>query len=296
MMEIRSEIETSYLNDDFSVMPEQNEVSNDQKVMEVQQDSCQMYRFRMRHLFYIHLVIFIAIGLLAGLMIYLIENYSRLKNRQIEVTYIDAWFMSCTCICGCGLTTVDFAKLSKVSQVLLLVLTVFCGFTMSALPALAIKAYTHKHIKGITVDNDHGKEVRNLEDEEQSSTSWIINRCLPPELERKISLLPTPRQIRYWAYLIIIVFIFVICTFVYLCYFIILGAWLDARYSEEVLMEGNMTISPWYTSIVIVITAFNQNGLSPFSDSMARFVNDVYMNLFVIMVLYLARRLELKLG
>jgi len=167
---------------------------------------------------------------------------------------------------------------------------------MSTIPALAIKAYTHKHIKGITVDNDHGKEVQNSEDNHQSSISSITNRCLPPELERKVALLPTPQQIRYWAYIITIIFIFVTCASLYLCYFIILGAWLDARYPGNELAEGNMTINPWYTSIVIVITGFNQNGLTPFSDGMARFVNDIYMNIFVMMVFCLARGLELKLG
>jgi Trk-type K+ transport system membrane component len=235
-------------------------------------------------------------GLLGGLMIYLIENYSKLKNQQIEVSYINAWFVSCTCIYGCGLTTLDFAKLSKASQILLLVLTAIFGLTVSTIPALAIKAYTHKHIEGITVDNDHGKEVRNSEDNHQSSTSSITSPCWPPELERKLSLLPTPHQIRYWAYIIVIILILVTVVSMYLCFFVILGAWLDARYSGNKLAEGNTTINPWYASIIIVITGFNQNGLTPFSDGMARFVKDVYINIFVMTVFYLARKLELKPG
>jgi Trk-type K+ transport system membrane component len=250
----------------------------------------------MRHYFYFHLVVFIIAGLLAGLTIYLIENYSKLKNQQMEVSYINAWFVACTCMYGCGLTTLDFAKLSKASQIILLVLTIIFGVTVGTLPLLIIKAHTHKHIKGITVDTDHGKEVENSEDDCQGSVSSVTNRCLPFELERKIALLPTPQQIRYWAYVVIIILVSTACASAYLCYFIILGAWLDARYSENDLKEGNVTISPWYTSIVIVITGFNQNGLTPFSDSMARFVTDVYMNIFVIMVFCLARKLEFRLG
>ncbi len=294
-MDIRFETEVNELADASSITSGQKETTNAQATTGVQKDKHPTYRFRMRHVFYIQLVIFIAIGLIAGLIIYLIENYSRLKTRDMEVSYINAWFISCTCICGCGLTTMNFAKLSKASQLFLLVLTVFFGTTMGTLPILLIKAFTHKHTEGMTVDNDHGKETENSEETDRSSSSSTANPSLAPDLVRKIALLPSPQQIRYWAYVTIIVSISVTCFTAYLCYFIILGAWLDVRYSKNELEEGNMTISPWYTSIIIVITGFNQNGLTPFSDGMVRFVNDVYMNIFVIMVFCLFRRLELKL-
>jgi Trk-type K+ transport system membrane component len=202
------------------------------------------------------------------------------------VTYISAWFVSCTCAYGCGLTTLDFAKLSKVSQIILLVLTLISGIMISTLPAIIIKAYTHKHIEGITVDNDHGKEIRNSANRQQDSTARITNQRLSSALEKKLGLLPTTEQIRYWAYIIIIILILVICASIYLSYFVIIGAWLNTQYSKNKLMEGNSTVNPWYASIIIVITGFNQNGLTPFSDGMARFVDDVYMNIFVMLVRY----------
>jgi Trk-type K+ transport system membrane component len=285
-MNIRSEIETSESNDDISVIPVQDEVLREQTEMEVHQMKIRMSRFRMRHLFYIHLVIFITTGLFTGLIIYLIENNSSLKNRQMVVTYISAWFVSCTCAYGCGLTTLDFAKLSKVSQIILLVLTLISGIMISTLPAIIIKAYTHKHIEGITVDNDHGKEIRNSANRQQDSTARITNQSLSSALEKKLGLLPTTEQIRYWAYIIIIILILVICASIYLSYFVIIGAWLNTQYSKNKLMEGNSTVNPWYASIIIVITGFNQNGLTPFSDGMARFVDDVFMNIFVMLVRY----------
>jgi hypothetical protein len=286
-MDIRSEIEVNDLEDDSSSMSAENEISQEEEA-----GMCRRYRFRMRHFFYIHLFTFIIIGLLGGLIIYLIENYYNLKNREIVVSYVNAWFVTCTCICGCGLTTLDFALLSKTSQIILLILTVVFGMTISTIPALIIKAYTHKHMTGMTVDNDHGNEVENSEYIHHNSSSSITNQS---ELKRKLDLLPTPEQIRYWSYLTIITFVLVTCVFIYLSYFIIIGAWLNARYSKNELIEGNTTISPWYTSIVIVITGFNQNGLTPFSNSMVRFVNDVYMNIFVMMVFFLLRRFKLKL-
>jgi len=287
-MDVRSEIEVNDLEDDSSSMPAENEISKEEE----EEGMCRKYRFRMRHVFYIHLFTFIIIGLLGGLIIYLIENDSNLKNREIVVSYVNAWFVTCTCICGCGLTTLDFALLSKTSQIILLILTVVFGITISTIPALIIKAYTHKYIKGMTVDNDHGKKVENSEDIHHNSSSSITNQS---ELKRKLDLLPTPEQIRYWSYLTIIIFVLVTCVLIYLSYFLIIGAWLNARYSQSELIEGNRTISPWYTSIVIVITGFNQNGLTPFSNSIVRFVNDVYMNIFVMMVFFLLRRFKLKL-
>ena len=283
-MDVLSEIDASESNEDVADIGAQDETPSVQMETEATQVRDRTYRFRMRHFFYIHLAIFIVIGLLGGLMIYLIENYSALKNRQITVSYVNAWFVSATCAYSCGLTTLTFAKLSKASQIILLVLTFFCGITISTLPALAIKAYTHRRIEGMTVDNDHEKEFQNLEGSQQNSTSRIANRRLPFELENKLSLLPTPQQIRYWAYNTIIVLILATCATMYLCYFIILGAWLDSRYSDNQLADGNSTVNPWYASIIIVLTGFNQNGLTPFSDGMARFVNDIYVNIFVMMV------------
>jgi Trk-type K+ transport system membrane component len=291
-MDILSDIELDDLNDVSSVASRQNECPNEQEKTNMRHGKYRKYQFRMRDFFYIHLVIFVVIGLLSGMIIYLIENYSRLKNEEIEVSYVNAWFISCTCICGCGLTTLDFAKLSKASQILLLVLTFFFGITISTLPILAIKAYAQKHTNGLTLDNDHGNTVRTSHNEQQSSTASKTSRYLPSELERKLDLLPTSQEIRYWAYITIIILILVFCLSLYLCYFIIIGVWLDARYTKNELAEGNTTISPWYTSIVIVITGFNQNGLTPFSGGMGRFVNDVYMNIFVMMVFYF--QLELK--
>ena len=283
-MEVRSDLEANDSDEDFVDALEENDDVSKQKNSKKQWSQCEAYQFRMRYFFYIHLVVFVSSGLLFGLMIYLIEKYSTARNQQMTVSYVDAWFVACTCAYSCGLTTLNFAKLSKASQILLLVLTFFSGITISTLPALAIKAYTHKGVEGITVDNDHGKGIPLSDDSQQSSATQLTNSSLPCELEAKLALLPTPRQIRYWAYITIIGLILITCTSLYLCYFVILGAWFTARYPGNKLADGNSTINPWYASIVIVVTGFNQNGLTPFSDGLSRFVNDAYVNIFVMMV------------
>ena len=72
----------------------------------------ERYRWRMTHYFYIHISLFIVNGFFCGLIVCLIENYSSSRNLQMEVPYIDAWFVSSSCVYNCGLTTMDFAKLS----------------------------------------------------------------------------------------------------------------------------------------------------------------------------------------
>ena len=143
--QVRSEIEADEFEDDAD---EEEEVRD------------RTYRFRMRHVFYIHLAVFVAIGLLGGLVVYLVENYSSSRNQHMPVSYVNAWFLSCTCAYGCGLTTVNFAQLSKASQIILLLITLFSGFTVSTLPVLAKIVFdyillNHHHLSTLLFDRGH---------------------------------------------------------------------------------------------------------------------------------------------
>ncbi|CAF1166185.1 unnamed protein product [Didymodactylos carnosus] len=233
------------------------------------------YRWRMRHYFYIHVFIFILWGLLGGVIIYLIE----LKNKLITVHYVDAWFFCSTCVYNCGLITLDFAKLSRASQIFLMFVTFFSGITISTLPALVIKARTHKKVEGITVDDDHG-------DEEDSSlpVTNLNSKNLSPNVIKKLKMLPTAEQLRYRAYMLTIFLVLTTCFIIYGIAFVVIGAWITNKYEPQYLLQDGSSINGYYASFIIIITGFNQNGLSPWSDSLARFVKDIYMNLFVILV------------
>jgi Trk-type K+ transport system membrane component len=65
----------------------------------------------------------------------------------MSISYVDAWFTAASCVYSCGLTTLDFARLSIHSQTLLMILTILGGITVSTLPALIIKARTHEYDK-----------------------------------------------------------------------------------------------------------------------------------------------------
>ena len=245
----------------------------------------QRYRWRMSHYFYIHIGLFIFNGLLCGLIVYLIENFSSSRNLQMKVEYIDAWFVSSSCVYSCGLTTIDFAKLSRASQVILMFFTFISGITISTLPALVVKAQTHRKVEGITVDDDHGELSEDFNDE-LPTVNIRRRRNLPQNVRNRINALPSPAQLRYRAYVTCIILILVTCFIIYLIGFLAIGAWLSGQYRPDQLMQGNTTINPWFISFVVVVTGFNQNGLIPFSDGFARFVYDVYLNLFVMLVKY----------
>jgi hypothetical protein len=240
------------------------------------------YSWRMTHYFYIHISLFIVNGLFCGLIVYLIENYSSVRNLQIEVYYVDAWFVSSSCVYNCGLTSLDFAKLSHASQIVLMIFTFISGITISTLPALVVKAYTHKNVEGITVDDDHD----DLDDDADELPTFNARRRrnLPQHIRDKIAALPTAAQLRYRAYITCIALILGTCFAIYSIIFVAIGGWLSTQYTSDQLLQGNYSINPWYISFIVTVTGFNQNGLTPFSDGFERFIYDAYLNLFVMAV------------
>jgi len=266
---------------DVPEVPEERTITSDEK-QETPREK-RRYHWRMTHYFYIHISLFIVNGFLCGLIVYLIENYSSSRNREMQVAYVDAWFVSSSCVYNCGLTTLDFAKLSVTSQVILMVFTFISGITISTLPALIVKAHTHKKVEGITVDDDHG----DLEDEtndELPTISLRRRRNLPQDVRNRLASLPTAAQLRYRAYITCIALTLGTCFTIYLITFTAIGGWLTTQYTSEQLLQGNSSINPWYIAFIVTITGFNQNGLTPFSDGFSRFVYDVFLNLFVMLV------------
>jgi hypothetical protein len=164
-----------------------------------------------------------------------------------------------------------------------MVFTFISGITISTLPALVVKAHTHRKVEGITVDDDHGE----LEDEttdELPTYNIRRRRNLPQHIRDRLDSLPTAAQLRYRAYIGCIVLILGTCFMVYSIAFVAIGSWLSTHYTSEQLLQGNSSVNPWYISFIVTITGFNQNGLTPFSDGFSRFVYDVYLNLFVMLV------------
>jgi Trk-type K+ transport system membrane component len=233
------------------------------------------YRWHMRHYFYIHVFIFVFNGLLGGLAVVIIENYIK-PNRFMRVRYIDTWFIAASCVYNCGLTTLDFARLSTYSQVILMLFTLASGITVSTLPALIIKSRTHKRERGLRVDDDHS--AYNIQ------TGLDKKLEYSPEAEIKIARLPNAEQLRYRAYLSCLALIPLTCITIYLGAYVCIGGWIHTRYRPSQLRQDGRPVNAWYASFIITVTGFNQNGLTPWSDSLMRFFDDAVLNIFVMLV------------
>ncbi len=135
----------------------------------------------------------------------------------------------------------------------------YIGITVSTIPAILIKIYRAK------------RETNNTE--EISSSSVAENNPLPvrqfvrrnsfdPVLNKRLQSLPNAQNLRVTSYIILIVLILSTCFTIYLSSFLAIGFWLKYHYDPKYLSRNNITINPFYASLVISITGFNQNGLS----------------------------------
>lgn len=242
------------------------------------------YRWKMSHYFYLHLMAYIFNGLFGGFLICLIENYSSNPNKYMVVSYLDAWFTTVSTICSCGLTTIDFAQLSQASQLIMMGFAFISGFAISTLPALVIKAYTHRKSNGTDVDDDTETcDPQNDDELQRSNQRW--NQNLPSHVRAELGRLPTPVQLRYRAYIMCIVLILSLYFIIYTTGFLAIGIWLQIHNTPAYLMQNNVTLSPWYVSGMLTLFSFNQNGLTPFSTSLARYVDDVFLNIVFVLVM-----------
>ena len=135
------------------------------------------------------------------------------------------------------------------------------GITVSTIPAVLIKLYRAK------------REVSSSEETSSTSSSDIESVGLPvrqflpldaldPILRKRLQSLPSPQHLRVRAYVILIAVILTTCCTIYLCSFIAVGLWLHAYYDLYDFSATNTTINPFYASVVIAVTSFNQNGLA----------------------------------
>ncbi len=91
---------------------------------------------------------------------------------------------------------------------------------------------------------------------------FIHNNSSDPILNKHLQSLPNPQHLRVTAYIILIILILSTCFTIYLFSFIAMGFWLKYHYDPKDLSQTNSTIDPFYASLVISITGFNQNGFS----------------------------------
>ena len=225
----------------------------------------------MRHYFYIHLCVFWCNAMLCGAIVWLIEDE--------RVPYIDCWFISChLCIylwianirlwiVQTGISNrhapphTGFRQVKSNACRCVAQHDFRLGITVSTIPAVLIKLYRAK------------REVSSSEETSSTSSSDIESVGLPvrqflpldaldPILRERLQSLPSPQHLRVRAYVILIAVILTTCCTIYLCSFIAVGLWLNAYYDLHDFSATNTTVNPFYASLVIAVTSFNQNGLA----------------------------------
>lgn len=225
------------------------------------------YQWRMRHYFYIHLFVFFCNTLICGAIVWAIEG--------CQVPYVDCWFDSATCVFTCGLQTYDFALFSEPSQSVLLFFTwmsgkrsprVFqisnvrsLGITISTIPAIFIKLY---RVKSEVVSSEEARPSQS-DNDILPIKRLVPSQAIDSDVYEYTSSLPSPERLRIIAYILMIILIPATCLVLYLIAFLAMGIWLKYHYSPQEIMQANQTVNPFYASIILTVTGFNQNGLSP---------------------------------
>ncbi|CAF4079715.1 unnamed protein product [Rotaria sp. Silwood2] len=188
----------------------------------------------------------------------------------MTVQYVDAWFVTSTCIFSCGLTTMDFAKLSRATQIILMGFTFVSGITISTLPALVIKTQTHKSPQGTTVDDDHD-ETHDENNEELPISNFREQRNLPEHVRAQLASLPTPAKLRYRAYIMCILLILGTRFTIYTSAYFAIGGRIHRRYKPEDLLQGNTSVNPcffiltrtWLFVFIFLICAIEYRRMAP---------------------------------
>lgn len=128
------------------------------------------------------------------------------------------------------------------------------------MPAIFIKLNRVNH-EVVSSEEEH--DVPGVENDFLPIKRLVPSDVTDPNTYEKINSLPSPKRLRVVAYILMIILILSTCFAIYVVSFVAIGIWLKYRYRPEDLVQGNRTMSPFYASIVITITGFNQNGLSP---------------------------------
>jgi hypothetical protein len=136
------------------------------------------------------------------------------------------------------------------------------GITVSTIPAVLIKLYRAKREINRSEETSSSSSSSDIESVGLPLRQFLHLDALDPILRKQLRSLPSPQHLRVRAYVILIAVILTTCCTIYVCSFIAVGLWLNAYYDLYDFSTTNTTISPFYASVVIAVTSFNQNGLA----------------------------------
>lgn len=136
------------------------------------------------------------------------------------------------------------------------------GITVSTIPAIFIKLYRVKH-ESVSGDAMSRTTAASLDGDILPIKKLVPSQAMDSELYERVQSLPCAQRLRVTAYILMVVLILSTCFVIYFVSFLSMGLWLKYHYHPRDIMQANQTMNPFYAAIVITITGFNQNGLSP---------------------------------
>ena len=139
---------------------------------------------------------------------------------------------------------------------------VLLGITVSTIPAIFIKLYRVHH-ESVTPEAASRTTAASLNGDILPIKRLVPQGTMNSEVYEHINSLPCAHRLRVTAYILMVVLILATCFVIYFVSFLSMGLWLKYHYSPSELLQANQTMNPFYAAIVITITGFNQNGLSP---------------------------------
>jgi len=217
-----------------------------------------------------HLASFLVIGLIAGTIIFL----SELNSTIIDLAYIDAIFTSYSALCITGLLTIDFSKLNLFSQIVGYCCLVMGGITISPLMGLLIKiiqSYQRMNFaRKWAVTHNYFASSR-----EQRRGIFI-------RIKQLMGLSKIP--VTDYEFLSLVTLLLVVCNllvWLVVPIILILGIYLQVRYHRDGLSGNN----PWWVSLFVSCSAFNNAGITLFSDNLVRFKSDAFFLLLIVLLI-----------
>lgn len=219
-------------------------------------------QWKQQYYFHLHLALCLLLGFFGGLIIYLIELG---KN----VSFIDAVFTSYSSICITGFVVLEHASLSIASQLIMLLLILLGGLTISPLPGVVMK--TLQSYQRMNFARKWAKTHNYF------VSRWEQKRGPFLRLKQLLGIAKIPVTDYEFLSMLVLVLLLFLLVFVFIVIgFIFIGIWLSIRYIDKL-----DRFNPWYLAFFISLSAFNNAGMTPFNDNLSRFSADFFLLMFI---------------
>lgn len=201
----------------------------------------------------VHLLYFLAVALLGSLFIYAVENF----NSSTAVEYVDALFMSVSCVGTSGLMTVDYHPMTKFSKIVLGVLSVLGSPVFDSIVIMIARyflwssPYVTQNLDATLRSSSSSSTTTDNINEDDTLTDFKVvqfHAHIANRYEKSALKVMIASAVTYWI---------TIQTVVFLVLAVLIKRTSDSDY--------------WSDSFFLTVGSFSGVGLSPFESSVRPF-------------------------